>query len=238
MPAMSFFLVFSMVLATAAAMMTVFIAPKAAGSGMPELIGCMNGIDISSYLTPQVLIVKTIAVVMAIAGTLVLGREGPLAHIGAAVAIMVLFAPQKLFGFDEFKTNQTYREFVLAGITAGVSVAFGAPMGATLFAYEISSPATFWSFGMIWRNFVCAVVATFSLGALFAFKSNAPITLSSQAVLKFGDTTSPTQAEFPLLQAIVAALVIGVTAGFFGITFAHITQFTSKMRKQFVNQNW
>jgi H+/Cl- antiporter ClcA len=50
--AMSFFLIFSVVLASSAAMLTVYIAPKAQGSGIPELIGSLNGVDISSYLTP------------------------------------------------------------------------------------------------------------------------------------------------------------------------------------------
>jgi H+/Cl- antiporter ClcA len=49
---MSFFLIFSVVLASSAAMLTVYIAPKAQGSGIPELIGNLNGVDISSYLTP------------------------------------------------------------------------------------------------------------------------------------------------------------------------------------------
>jgi len=91
--AMSFYITVSLVLACSAGMMTVYIAPKASGSGIPELMGCLNGIRISQYLTPTVLMVKAIAVVLAIAGTLVVGKEGPLAHIGAAVAISLLFAP-------------------------------------------------------------------------------------------------------------------------------------------------
>ncbi len=91
--AILFFIIFSIVLASLAAMLTVYIAPKASGSGIPELIGCLNGIRISEYLTPTVLLVKAVAVVLAIAGTLVVGKEGPLAHIGAAAAIIILFAP-------------------------------------------------------------------------------------------------------------------------------------------------
>jgi chloride channel 7 len=74
-------------------MLTVYVAPNAAGSGIPELIGCLNGVRISEYLTPTVLLVKATAVVFAIAGTLVVGKEGPLAHVGAAAAILILFAP-------------------------------------------------------------------------------------------------------------------------------------------------
>lgn len=135
---MLFFILISLVLATSAGMLTVYVGPKAAGSGIPELIGCMNGIDISSYLTPVILMVKSVAVVLAVAGTLVLGREGPLAHVGACIGILVLFLPMRYLGFDEFKTNEKYREFVAAGLSAGVSVAFGAPMGGTLFGYEIA----------------------------------------------------------------------------------------------------
>jgi chloride channel 7 len=166
--AMLFFILISLVLATSAGMLTVYVGPKAAGSGIPELIGCMNGINISSYLTPVILMVKSVAVVLAVAGTLVLGREGPLAHVGACIGILVLFLPMRFLGFDEFKTNEKYREFVAAGLSAGVSVAFGAPMGGTLFGYEIAGAQTFWSFEMIWRNFFCCAIATFGLAALYS----------------------------------------------------------------------
>lgn len=86
-------MVISIVLASSAAMLTVYVAPKAMGSGIPELIGCLNGVNVASYLTPTVLFVKAFGVVLAIVGTLVVGKEGPLATIGAAVAVLVLFAP-------------------------------------------------------------------------------------------------------------------------------------------------
>jgi chloride channel 7 len=75
--------------------LTVFFAPQAAGSGVPELIGFLNGVDNQKYLRPIVFIVKALGVTLAVAGTLIVGREGPLAHIGAAVASFVLFMPFK-----------------------------------------------------------------------------------------------------------------------------------------------
>jgi H+/Cl- antiporter ClcA len=62
-----------------------------------------------------------------------------------------------------------YREFVAAGISAGVSAAFGAPIGGALFAYELSGPSTFWTLKLIWRNFFCASIATFTLAVLVSF---------------------------------------------------------------------
>lgn len=53
-----------------------------------------------------------------------------------------------------------------AGAAAGVSVAFGAPIGGALFAYEISRPNTFWTFGLLWRVFLTTSVSCFVLAIL------------------------------------------------------------------------
>ena len=39
---------------------------------------------------------------------------------------------------------------VAAGAGVGVSVAFGAPIGGVLFAYEVSKANTFWTFDLAW----------------------------------------------------------------------------------------
>ena len=76
-----------------AATLTVFVAPRATGSGIPELMSILNGIDIPNFISAKVLLIKSIGVVLAIAATLCVGKEGPLAHIGAAIAVMVLYLP-------------------------------------------------------------------------------------------------------------------------------------------------
>ena len=45
-----------------------------------------------------------------------------------------------------------------------MSVAFGAPIGGALFAYEISKPNTFWKFEMLWKVFFCCCTAVFTAG--------------------------------------------------------------------------
>ena len=77
-------------------MLTVYIAPGASGSGIPELMGVLNGVKYPNIFTKKVLVVKVIGVILAVSGTLCVGKEGPLAHIGAIVAILCLEAP---FGF-------------------------------------------------------------------------------------------------------------------------------------------
>lgn len=59
-------------------------------------------------------------------------------------------------------------------------------MGGALFAYEMSSPSTFWTFKLLWKNFFCAAVATFFLAVLVALYNGEPLNLTSSSVLKFG----------------------------------------------------
>lgn len=73
-----------------------------------------------------------------------------------------------------------------SGISAGVSAAFGAPIGGTLFSYEMSKPNTFWTFGMLWRVFLASCISTFTLSILTSLQQDAPFSLSDQATLKFG----------------------------------------------------
>mmetsp|Transcript_54653 Transcript_54653/g.75068 ORF Transcript_54653/g.75068 Transcript_54653/m.75068 type:complete len:149 (-) Transcript_54653:116-562(-) len=146
--------------------MTIYLAPAANGSGVAELIGMLNGICYPGMIDPTTCFVKALGVVLAVAGGLCIGTEGPLAHIGACLATMVLYLPIK--AFEEFQNDHDRRVFIAAGAAAGVSVAFGAPIGGTLFAYEISTPNTFWNFGMLWKIFLCCGTAVFVLAVLIS----------------------------------------------------------------------
>ena len=82
--------------------------------------------------------------------------------------------------------------FIAAGASAGVSVAFGSPIGGALFAYEMSRPNTFWRFSMIWKVFVSCAVANFWVSFLttmyniFVDGSSLRDKDSQTSVLKFG----------------------------------------------------
>lgn len=53
------------------------------------------------------------------------------------------------------------REILTAASAAGVAVAFGSPIGGVLFSIEEMNQA--YSTRTMWRSFVCALVATFTL---------------------------------------------------------------------------
>ena len=94
--AFGFYVMFSIILSGLAGVLTVYVAPGASGSGIPEIMGVLNGVKYPNIFTKRVLVVKVVGVMLAVSGTLCIGKEGPLAHIGAIVAVLCLEAP---FGF-------------------------------------------------------------------------------------------------------------------------------------------
>ena len=148
--------------------LTTYVGPAATGSGVAELIGYLNGVNYPGFIGFRTLIVKIIGVVLAVLGHLCVGKEGPLAHIGGILGMMVIYMPGVDLNF--LKNDEKKRCFVAAGASAGVSVAFGAPIGGALFAYEMSKPNTFWRYSMIWKVFFSSAIGTFSLAFFTSWK--------------------------------------------------------------------
>lgn len=160
----------SLTLGFFATMLTVFVGPGASGGGMGELMGYLNGINYPDFISLKTLLVKILGTSLAVSSGLCIGKEGPLAHIGAIVGHCVLYIPG-FKCFEYFRNDEDKREIAAAGVAAGVSAAFGSPIGGSLFAYEISRPATYWSFGLMWKIFFCSSISTFVLNILSCLKS-------------------------------------------------------------------
>jgi len=159
------------VLACIGSYLTITIGPGANGSGIAEIMAMLNGVNYPGFITVGVLFCKCFCVILGICASLCIGKEGPLAHIGACVAYFIIYyIPVKKF--DYFKNEVSKREFLAGGASAGVSAAFGAPIGGALFSYELSRPATFWTFSMLWRIFFCCSTSTFTLSLLSQIRDN------------------------------------------------------------------
>ena len=77
--------------------MTTWWGSGAAGSGVAEVIGVVNGVNYPLTINFNTLITKIVGVVLAVAGGLAVGKEGPLAHIGANVGAAIVALPSYEF---------------------------------------------------------------------------------------------------------------------------------------------
>ena len=121
-----------------------------------------------------------------------------------------------------------------AGISAGVSAAFGAPIGGALFSYELSKPSTFWTFSMIWRTFFCSAVSTYMVSLFNQIKNGDDLLISSTGTVKFGNFSDIVMP----LQHIHSAFIIGILGGILGAIFINVNTCMGTCRKKYVNKPW
>jgi chloride channel 7 len=88
---------YGMVFVLCACLLTIYVGPGANGSGIAEIMGLLNGINYPNAICLQTLFVKCVGTVLAVSGGLAIGKEGPLAHIGANVGALVAHLPFKGF---------------------------------------------------------------------------------------------------------------------------------------------
>lgn len=105
----------------------------AAGSGIPEIKTILSGFVIPHFLDFKVLVVKAVGAIFAVGTGMNLGKEGPFVHISTCVGYLVARWFPKYLG-----NGRKMREMLSVACSAGLSVAFGAPIGGVLFSYEVS----------------------------------------------------------------------------------------------------
>jgi chloride channel 3/4/5 len=113
----------------------------------PWLTG-RKGFVIHGFLGARVLFTKAVGLSLAVASGLTLGKEGPFVHIGSCIGNIISRTASKyennegpvIYLLSSFSDNDDVvakrREILSASCAAGVAVAFGAPIGGTLFSLE------------------------------------------------------------------------------------------------------
>ena len=129
---------------------------SAAGSGVAEVRVILSGFVLHGFLGVKTLVIKTAALVLSVASGLSLGKEGPFVHIATCVGNIAC----RLFSkYDE--NDGKRREVLSAAAAAGVTVAFGAPIGGVLFCLE--EVAYFFPAKTLFRTFFCCITAALTL---------------------------------------------------------------------------
>lgn len=127
--------------ATLAGTLCAFVAPAAAGSGIPEVKSYLNGVDAPSILAPSTLFVKIFGSIFGVSAGFVVGKEGPMVHTGACIANLLGQGGSRKYRLTwpwlrYFKNDRDRRDLITCGAAAGVAAAFRAPVGGVLFALE------------------------------------------------------------------------------------------------------
>ncbi|KAJ7089712.1 Cl-channel protein [Mycena belliarum] len=143
--------------AGSAAVLVKSYAPYAFHTGIPEIKAILGGYVLTSFLTPWTLLIKALGLALAVASGLSLGKEGPLVHVSCCMAYLL-----SRF-FKQFRNSEAQqRKLLAAAAAAGVSVAFGSPLGGVLFGLEELDTFANES-EVMWRGFVASAVAAVSL---------------------------------------------------------------------------
>ncbi|PQE08207.1 Chloride channel 3 protein [Rutstroemia sp. NJR-2017a WRK4] len=138
---------------------------SAAGSGVAEVRVILSGFVLHGFLGFKTLVIKTLALILSVASGLSLGKEGPFVHIATCVGNIAC----RLFSkYDE--NDGKRREVLSAAAAAGVTVAFGAPIGGVLFSLE--EVAYFFPAKTLFRTFFCCITAALTLKFLNPYGTN------------------------------------------------------------------
>nr|TKS10943.1 Chloride channel protein CLC-c [Populus alba] len=174
----------NVVLAIAAAALCAYVAPAAAGSGIPEVKAYLNGVDAPSILAPATLFVK-----------------------GGSRKYHLTWKWLRYF-----KNDRDRRDLVTCGSAAGVAAAFRAPVGGVLFALE--EAASWWRSALLWRTFFTTAVVAVVLRGLIDFCRSGKCGLFGQGGLIMFDVNSRKAFySTPDLLAVVFLGVIGGVFG-------------------------
>ncbi|XP_034255986.1 H(+)/Cl(-) exchange transporter 5 isoform X3 [Thrips palmi] len=194
------YVAWALLFASLAAALVRMFAPYACGSGIPEIKTILSGFIIRGYLGKWTLIIKSVGLMLAVSAGLSLGKEGPMVHIACCIGNILSYLFPK-YGRNEAKK----REILSAAAAAGVSVAFGAPIGGVLFSLEEVS--YYFPLKTLWRSFFCALVAAFVLHSINPFGNE-------HSVLFFVEYNNP-WIFFELVPFVGLGIIGGVIAAIF-----------------------
>ncbi|CAM3053554.1 chloride channel, voltage-gated [Legionella steigerwaltii] len=183
----------SMVLVYAAYFAVKQYAPQASGSGVPEIEGTL--LHLKTILWRRLLPVKFFFGILALSAKMILGREGPTIHIGGSLGEML----GSLFNLSRRRKDS----LIAAGASAGLAVAFNAPLAGVIFVMEEMRNQFNYSFTSFSMVVICCITATVILDLMIGPQPTIPMNVF----------------EFPHLNSLWLFALFGIVVGFVGLLF-------------------
>ena len=220
--------------------LVVLLRPSAAGSGMPELIGFLNGTMVRHIFNIKTYAVKFVSCALAVGAGMPVGPEGPMIHLGSLVGAGLSQFQSKTLGiklpfFERFRNSEDRRNFISAGAAAGIASAFGAPVGGLLFAMEEVS--SFWSMSLSWQVLFCSMTSTFTTDLFnsaftgFSYTGDFGQFKTDKYILFQIDS----QIDLNIL-GIIPSVILGVIGGLLGSLFIFMNLKFARLRLRLRSQ--
>ncbi|KAK4801032.1 hypothetical protein SAY86_021519 [Trapa natans] len=231
------YILFNLLLVLSSVYIVTQFAPAAAGSGIPEIKGYLNGVDIHGILFFRTLIGKIFGSIGSVGGGLALGKEGPLVHTGACIASLLGQGGTTKYHLSSrwlqvFRTDRDRRDLVTCGCAAGVAAAFRAPVGGVLFALE--EVTSWWRSQLMWRVFfTSAIVAVVVRTAMGWCKSGNCGHFGSGGFIIWDISGGQEDYSF---QELLPMAVIGIIGGLLGALFNQLTLYLTSWRRNYLHK--
>ncbi|XP_002739329.1 chloride channel protein C-like [Saccoglossus kowalevskii] len=235
MKAWGFVLIYSLGFVLLASLPVVYLRPSATGSGIPELIGYLNGTMVGKIFNVKTLVVKIWSCICAVGSGMPVGPEGPMIHIGSLVGAGLSQFKSDTLGFKlpyftRFRNSEDRRNFISAGAAAGVASAFGAPVGGLLFSMEEVS--SFWNLKLSWMTFFCCIISTFTTDLFDSAFSG------FQYTGYFGMFSAEKNIMFQVRKGLdvnlwlfIPTVILGIIGGLLGALFVFINLKLARLRR-------
>lgn len=213
----------NLLLVLLSASLCAYIAPAAAGSGIPEVKAYLNGVDAPNILAPKTLLVKVVGSIGAVAGGLEVGKEGPLVHTGSCIASLFSQGGSKRFQLTwrwlrYLKNDRNRRDLVTCGAAAGVAAAFRAPVGGVLFALE--EVASWWRSALLWRAFFTTACVSVVHQVANNYCQNGNCGMFGSGGISLFDM-GQVSMEVGLM-ALIPVIILGIIGGVLGSFFTYL----------------
>ncbi|XP_072425660.1 chloride channel protein C-like [Chiloscyllium punctatum] len=217
----------------------LMLCPSGMPSGLPEVIGFLNGASIQGIFHIKTLIGTLVSCVLAVASGLFCGPEGPMIHMGSILASGLSQFKSDTFGvqfpfFTRFRNCADRRNFITAGAGAGIASVFRAPMGGLLFTFE--EVASYWDIKLAWQTLFCCLMAAFTTDLLsssfhgFVYRGHFGFFKAEESIL-FG-------VKYLLdmnILVFIPTIILGIVGGLLGALFVSMNLRINKFRTEFFN---
>ncbi|XP_030070085.1 chloride channel protein C isoform X2 [Microcaecilia unicolor] len=206
--------------------LVVFFCPSSSPSGLPEVIGFLNGTSVQHIFNIKTFFGTFISCVLTVASGLFCGPEGPMVHMGAIVGFGLSQFQSETLGFElpfftRFRNSADKRNFITAGAGAGIASVFRAPVGGLLFVLE--EVASFWDIRLAWQTFFCCLMAVFTTDLLsssfwlFVYRGHFGFFKAEKRILFWVKNL----LDMSVL-AFIPTIIIGIMGGLLGALFVSL----------------